>query len=194
MRTVRFIPVCLLMIAGAVPAQADLARAPSDSTPAVAPAPEAGREITLPLLSAGSYGSSNLPGLLDRTTSVPYTPGPFDDETAGELRQLPAAPGSVRLALAGFLMVGAVPVLRSARHLHIAALPQWYHTACPDRIGHAVPFDFDLNAMPLCSFAATVGVQNEQPAGFETRCDFSPGWQSQHILPTTAPRGPPAVA
>lgn len=67
-----------------------------------------------------------------------------------EVRELPPAPDSHTLVLSAFVSMGAWRLLRTARHWQIAALPDWYHAEGPAQIGHAVAYDFQLFALPLC--------------------------------------------
>ena len=128
----------------------------------------------------------------------PYTAA-LRDEAAGEasnVRQLPAPPGGASLLLSGLLSIGAFHLARSARHLHLSALPAWYHEACPDRIGHTVAFDFDLTDMPVCFVAeiAATDVKANTPAFHEYLRESRSRIESQYILPIIAPRGPPVLA
>jgi hypothetical protein len=205
LRTLRFISALLIVAGATASAFADLTPAsPPSGGRAFASAALASARAQAPATVTGSASESALrPGLLDwyhgqgqvplGGLSVPATET-ADETTAPVVRELPPLPGSAGLFLSAVLSVGAWQLVRSARHWHLGALPQWYHTACPDRIGHAVPFDFDMNVMPLCSFARVTGGDDQRPAGFETRCDFRPSWQSQYFLPVTAPRAPPSLS
>jgi len=118
-----------------------------------------------------------------------------DLSTCGEVRQLPPLPGSARLFLSAMLSIGAWHLGRSVRHIHLGALPEWYHTAGPAQIGHAVPFDFDFSAPPLCCFEHADAGGGEQPP-------FYLGWRepgrcccdARAFLAIAAPRAPPALA
>ncbi len=139
---------------------------------------------------------SGLAGLRADSLFNPYATALRDEaaEPSG-VQQLPASPGGASLLLSGLLSIGAFHLARSARHLHLAALPAWYHEACPERIGHTVAFDFDLADMPVC-FVAEIGATDvtdnvlsvhEYLRGPPSRI------RSQFVLPVIAPRGPPII-
>jgi hypothetical protein len=92
------------------------------------------------------------------------------------------------LLFSAMVSAGGWHLLRSARHLHFGALPAWYHTGCPEQIGHAVPFDFDFTALPLCCFEEPVG---ERPF-YHVRREQAPRCDTQYVLTLAAPRGPPS--
>jgi hypothetical protein len=148
--------------------------------------------------SAAGRGASWLQECLgEACDSVPAaSAGSGDERTEAapgtDVWQLPSSPSSSSLFLSALLSAGAFHLSRKARNVHLGHLPAWYHEACPDRIGHAVAFDFDLTVMPLCSFASVLGVENERPACFDTLRERASRRQSQHFLPVTAPRAPPS--
>lgn len=105
------------------------------------------------------------------------------------IRQIPPLPGSATLFLSAMLSMGGWYLLRSsARYLNFAALPEWYHTGGPAQIGHAVPFDIDLSASPLCCFEQPAG---ERPTLYRVRRELPPCRDVQCFLSIVAPRGPP---
>ncbi|MCP4248338.1 MAG: hypothetical protein GY778_14925 [bacterium] len=108
-----------------------------------------------------------------------------------EVRELPALPGSARLFLSAMLSVGGWHLVRSARHIHLGAMPEWYHTGGPDQIGHAVPFDLDFSASPLCCFVQPAG---ERPYLYHVRRELRPCRAAQSPLIIAAPRGPPGTS
>ncbi len=145
-----------------------------------------------------AFGYAGFAGSRRELLFNPYTAA-LRDEAAGEpseVQQLPAPPGGASLLLSGLLSLGAFQLGRSARHLHLAALPAWYHEACPERIGHTVAFDFDLADMPVCFLAeiAATDVTANTPAFHEFLRESGSRIESQFVLPVTAPRGPPAIA
>jgi len=108
------------------------------------------------------------------------------------VRQLPPLPGSAALFLSGMLSMGAWHLVRSARHLHWPALPEWYHTGGPLQIGHAVLFDLDFHASPLCCFeSADDGGGGDRVFLCRARRELRPHCDSQFFLTIAAPRGPP---
>ncbi|UCG17292.1 MAG: hypothetical protein JSV19_04520 [Phycisphaerales bacterium] len=116
---------------------------------------------------------------------------------AGEpvVREMPPLPGSVRLVLSGFLTLGAWHLVRSARHPHWQTVPEWYHTAAPAQIGHAVCFDVALSTMPLCCFeSAARGGGDERPFLYRVRREVESRHRLRSFLAVESPRGPPALA
>ena len=107
-----------------------------------------------------------------------------------EIRDLPPLPGSASLFLSAMLSIGGWHVLRSARHIHLGALPEWYHTDGPDQIGHTASFDLNFSALPLCCFEQPVG---ERPSLFRVRRDQRPRCDARSFVTPAAPRGPPAL-
>ena len=105
---------------------------------------------------------------------------------------LPPLPSSASLFLSAMLSLGAFHLARSARQVHLGALPQWYHDQCPAQIGHAVAFDMEFAPLAVCAFA---GPDGERPRVTyriprEQRSRFS----SQSFILIEPPRGPPLVA
>jgi hypothetical protein len=177
-----------LMLAASSVARADMRVAvPVDAQPA---ATLAAKHSTVDDLSAALAASAvNRSSLATTELTSTFSRDGAQPSTTHTLN-LPGTPGSATLFLSAILSVGALRVMRSAKDLHISALPEWYHTGGPTQIGHAVPFDLDFGACVPCSF--------EQPV--EPRPFFSPVDESpQHCLAQcvraiTAPRGPPLLA
>jgi hypothetical protein len=118
-------------------------------------------------------------------------PAAASESEAGEFRSLPGLPGSARLFLSAVLSLAAWQALRSTRHLHLSALPDWYHSGGPVQIGHAVPFDLDCSELPLRPLETAVV---EPPAGCGlTRIEHCRPWTSQYAPVQAAPRGPPCL-
>jgi hypothetical protein len=113
-----------------------------------------------------------------------------------QLRELPSLPSSATLFLSAMLSISGWHVLRSARHWHFGAVPEWYHTGGPLQVGHAVPLDLEFNALPLCCLELVDSdVGGQRPflhrlwREFRARCD------AQRLsLTVAAPRGPPFVS
>jgi len=112
-----------------------------------------------------------------------------------KLVQVPALPGSSSLFLSAVLSAGALHLARKARNVHVGHLPAWYHDACPERIAHAVAFDFNLADMPVCFTAemAAADVPDNTPAFHEYMREPRSRLELQFFLPVTAPRGPPSL-
>ncbi len=115
-------------------------------------------------------------------------------ESAAQItRTLPDSPGSASLALSGLLTLGAYGVLRSARHMHLAAPPQWYHDGGPLQIGHAVAYEFGPQVLPVCWYQLTASAIDlartpHRPSGDGVRRP-----RSQQAVQPQAPRAPPQV-
>ena len=100
----------------------------------------------------------------------------------------PSAPSSLTLVLSGVLSLGAFQGVRSIKKLHLAALPEWYHTGGPAQVGHATPFDLQFDALPECAFQQPV--EAPAPAWHILRERRTP-LRCQTFVPLAAPRGPP---
>lgn len=140
-------------------------------------------EIPFADLAAGGWVSGGLDVALP-----PMQAGTVDLSTHGGVRPLPPGPSSASLFLSAVLSIGAWHLGRSGRHLHLGHLPEWYHTGCPHQIGHAVPFDFDFGALPLCCHEQPVG---QRPFLYRVRREQTSRDDGQGFLAITAPRGPP---
>ena len=107
----------------------------------------------------------------------------------GQAFVLPPAPASGSLVLIGLITLGAWQAGGSARHWHLAALPEWYHSHAA-QVCHTVPFELGRPVLLPCWFAVP---SQGPPAGryqpLLTR-DI-PRLESQAILLLAAPRGPP---
>ena len=114
-----------------------------------------------------------------------------DGAGAATIRDLPAVPGSAQLFLSAMLSVGAWHLVRSAKHFHLANIPEWYHPGGPTQVGHVVPFDLDFSALPVCCFEQPADVR---PFRFHFAPDKSARGGPQHCLLTAAPRGPPILS
>lgn len=128
--------------------------------------------------------------LEDGLNGLFQVPGPryFRAEPPTNVIELPASPGSMGLFLSGALSIGAWHLVRSARNLHFANLPEWYHSGCPDQIGHAVPFDLDLTLQPLCEVMQPDGA--DRPT-FYRRCLEELRPRDVHFFSIVTSRGPP---
>ncbi len=115
----------------------------------------------------------------------------YDGGNAATVRDLPAVPGSAQLFLSAMLSVGAWHLVRSAKHLHLADLPEWYHPGGPAQVGHVVPFDLDFSALPVCCFEQPVG---QRPFLYRVQREEVPRCDTRSFLAVTAPRGPPILS
>lgn len=121
--------------------------------------------------------------------------------STGEVLTLPADRSSASLFLSALAGLGLWQLGRSAKNLHLGALPEWYHDGGPTQVGHATPLDleFSLAAMPVCPFDSLV---KQQPPIIPLLLERQ-WWihetvvfvvKSRHIPPTIDPRGPPFSA
>ena len=134
-------------------------------------------------LDDGFSGSFDSPGTVGETASASFV--------AAEIREVPPLASSASLFLSAMLSVGAWNLLRVSRHANWAHVPDWYHTDCPSQIGHAVPFDFDFSALPLCCFEQPVA---QRPFLYRVQREEVPRCDAQCFLTITAPRGPPILS
>lgn len=105
------------------------------------------------------------------------------------IRELPPAPGSATVVLSGLITLAAFGAMRSARDIHLAALPGWYHTGAPDQIGHTVVFDPTYDSLQLCW--AEPPPLNPQAIFPAHHRDLLSPWASNSTPRAAAPRGPP---
>ena len=181
MRRMQAIAVCALALAVAVSAQADLA----------GPEPRAGQSCTV--LTAPLASPSGQEGLaLARVGIGGGLPGgdrPAANSAGREVHVLPGAPSSLALFLSAMGGLGLWQMGRSARKIHLANVPEWFHTGGPVRIGHSTPVEPDLAAnLPACRF--------DQPAGEHCLLCFNDPERdalvrSQTHLGIEPARGPP---
>jgi hypothetical protein len=116
--------------------------------------------------------------------------------SAYEILELPAPPGGGTLTLTGLLTLAGVQFSRSARRLQFSVLPEWYHAACPDQIGHRLAFDFNDHApiatLPAIAFAVPPATPRSTiPRGPQDAT--VPQLRPQCVLILAAPRGPPCT-
>ncbi len=126
-------------------------------------------------------------------TRLADAPQGFTGRSANRIRREPARdPGGLAWVLSGMLSVGVLQVGRGTRHLHFAAVPEWYHDGGQTQVGHPAPFDFDWSRMPLCRFeqlASATGplflrlLRGERSARRDSQSS---------LLSVAAPRGPPS--
>lgn len=108
------------------------------------------------------------------------------------VQELPPSPGSAALFLSAALSMGGWHVVRSARHIDLGAIPDWYHTGGPDRIGHAVPIDPNFTTLQPCELDVPVGLVAGMPIQPVIWRDRRVPFEPQRFLSVAAPRGPPA--
>ncbi len=126
-----------------------------------------------------------LDGYFDRQIS-------FDLVTNETMREIRPAPSSLSLFLSAILSVGGWHFVRSARNLHLGAMPEWYHTGAPAQIGHTTAFDLDFGSIVLCRIQEP---NAEPPALVLTAGRDETVYFVEQSSPTTAaPRGPPLFA
>lgn len=116
-----------------------------------------------------------------------------DRQAAQSACEVPALPGSASLFLSAMLSLGAWQLARSARQFDFGVFPEWYHAGGPLQVGHAIAFDLDFHALPLC-FIASKAEQGGTPilryrVGREERTPSD----RQSYLRASAPRAPPAI-
>ena len=122
------------------------------------------------------------------------SPGICQDSLAGAssaVLDLPPLPSSASLFLSAVLSLGAFHLARSARQVHLGALPQWYHDQCPAQIGHAVAFDMEFAPLAVCAFT---GPNGQRPTfTYRIPREHRSRFDSQYYLLIEAPRGPPLL-
>lgn len=180
----RYLPatVAALIVAGA--ARADLTAATTRTRPGGAARPAAATVDAL----AGMV----LPGGGAIPTLPPVPTGPRAAEPRGELLTLTPGPSSVDLFLWALGGLGAWQLGRSARRVHWAALPSWYHAGGPQQIGHATPLDpsFHHAALPVVGFSRPMRPRD----GATLWCvagDEAAGLCARFLPSELDPRGPP---
>ena len=186
--------------AGLAPAQASAVQAAFDAAFAAAPQPV---RVSTHESDVGGLASS-----LEKTFGHPATTervgtrcpvisleraSQGGEPEQAEVQQLPPTPSSSNLLLSGLLSLGAIGMARSAKHVHIGALPAWYHDACPERIGHTVAFDFEFTDLPVCFTAdvAAADAANHPPGIHEYLRESRSRIEHQFILPRHRSAGAP---
>ncbi|MFQ5463957.1 MAG: hypothetical protein ACE5E5_15195 [Phycisphaerae bacterium] len=154
-----------------------------------------GAELVLPAdvlgrLTGAPIDDDSLLGVLGHAFDSSQTVVGFDGGPTRAVVELPPAPSSLSLVLSAMISAAGWQLSRSARNMHFGALPGWYHTGCPKQIGHAVPYDFGLIALPLCCFEQPAG---ERPFLYRVRREQAPLCDAQGFLLLAAPRGPPSL-
>lgn len=179
--------VFVLVLALARAAYADLATShvAARGVPAGAAPPAADARLVAPVLAPLLAAAD--PGLLPPVAAEPAPRAP-----AAGVGELPPAPDSAALCLSALAGFGVWQLGRSARKLHLGALPDWYHTDAV-QVGHATPLDleFSLSAMPACVFDAPVAAIEPPSRSAWLRNEPCKYVLSQTILLTADPRGPP---
>lgn len=204
------IPILVVVLAATGVVRADLQTTPSDALRSLIAEPTcplgpdglgigasrttekaAPRRVVLgPVERAQAAASPLASHPVDRSAPC-YRQAALDDETT--VLTVPPAPSSLKLILSGLVSLGAVQLARSMRQVHFAALPEWYHTACPDRVGIAVPLELDHATPPLCVFDRPVA---EPDRATHPRPVCVAVWQPVYetVLTLTAPRSPPRLS
>ncbi len=169
--------------------QASLSGLPTTNTD-YAPEAHASAQSASELLGGTLLGpGQSLPDFAPATARLAGGPDP-------EVLTLPPGPSSGSLllwALGGF---GVWHVGRSARHLQLGAVPEWYHTGGPLQVAHATPLDLDfrLAALPLCIFEPPVTMDDAERAAWHRWLEPNYRIPVQPFLIIADPRGPPSHA
>ena len=178
------ISLCLCVLALAPLARADLSAA--DPTgfvagPSTPPAPVAigsGADRTLHLLTGPNLGS-----LRDVISSPP----PSRRESAAITD---GGASSMSLLLSALGSLGAWQLARSSRKVHLAHVPDWFHTGAPSRIGCCAVVDFsEAGLVPF-----TIDVYDAPPPAERLRwrpASDLPVFRKQYFLTAAGIRGPP---
>lgn len=120
-----------------------------------------------------------LPIQLDAATS---------NDTAA-LDALPPPPNSIVMGIGALGCLGAVQLTRSIRRLASSHVPDWYHAGAPARIGHVKLFELDvIDIEPVFGVVRPSVSHLERPWLEECVLPTPP------LIPTRAPRSPPAAA
>ncbi len=203
----RFISAAAVILAVAACASADVIglRPPAVShSPqgALAPSGDGQPAATVAIDRLARLAGLELPSGSSAYGDALRTTGPttavVEFENPEDAWELPPPPGSATLVLSVLLPMGAWQLVRTARHWQFGTLPEWYHNACPDQIGHAVPapFDLSLSLQPVCALFAPPARPDADTANtrFDPHRDIASRLRSQLTLPAAAPRGPPSLA
>ena len=109
---------------------------------------------------------------------LPLPALPPAKEQTSAVRAMPAGPPSASLFLAALAAVGGWRLLQTGRGLHAAAVPYWFHTGAPDRIGRTelvclygtnfgpiqpLPLHEPSNGSPGLSYISAAGVRGTAP-------------------------------
>lgn len=111
------------------------------------------------------------------------------DNSRREIQQLPPPPGSAALFLSAFASLGAIQIARSARGVHVGALPDWYHTGGARQIRHILVLDLEYPGVLPCPFA--VPAIAVRPIHVEWVRDAQDGVQRLCRVLSSPRRGPP---
>ena len=178
----------LSRLAGSQPAEAD-AKASVSLVKCRAVVTESPLDLALDVWSPQLGAADTLLGPVAAWTSD----GPIQaDNTA--IREIRPLPGSLSLFFSAMLSIGGWHLVRSARHVHLGALPEWYHTDAPAQIGHAVSFDFNYAPTALCVFESAASGVDERPVWYDLWRELDLRRFSQTFLLFADPRGPPCVS
>ena len=191
LRVFRLQLACAALLGMSVCANADLTPSIEQTTSIrLLGAPSDAGLLQTASLDVGSGDALRPEWLDDGLAGFSEVSGPrhFAAEPPTNVITLPESPGSMGLFLSGALSIGAWHLVRSARNLHFANLPEWYHSGCPDQIGHAVPFDLDLTLQPLCEVLQPVC--DERPLFFR-HCLEELRPRDVHFFSIVTSRGPP---
>ena len=194
-RHIMGLALALLVAAGVRADMVALTQGPSESPPANA-LDQQPATTTAPLSAlfpSNALSALGLPGATGLGAAA-MTGFEFPtQETPQAVIDLPAPPGSAALGLWALGPMGMWQLGRSARKVHLGALPEWYHANGPAQIGHKLVFDLDFSdaALPVCAFAGPAG---PRPTVYRPRRNPYPRCGAQAILNVVGPRGPPVDA
>ena len=112
----------------------------------------------------------------------------------GNVLSLPPGPSSANLFLVALSGFSAWSLGRSARKIHLGALPEWYHTGGAAQVGRATALDLDFSrdAHALCRFESNKGeAATRSSLRWLRLLEPIDGFGSQWLPLGADPRGPP---
>jgi hypothetical protein len=120
---------------------------------------------------------------------LPIQLGAAPSSASASLDALPPPPNSIVMGIGALGCLGAVQLTRSIRRLAWSHAPDWYHAGAPSRIGHVKLFELDaIDIEPVFGFVLPATSSLERP--WLERCMLP----TPPLIPTRAPRSPPAAA
>jgi len=134
----------------------------------------------------------SMPGSMGRILDPgPAIPSDDADRDTPQANPLAPGPGSAALFLAGMASFGVMKLGQKPRGLHLANLPDWYHTGAPAQIGHVGVFDFEFSPLAVCVLHAPA---HEQRLRLHRQRELPSRCEAQSFLLVGSPRAPPGLS
>ena len=177
-----------MVVALAGAARADFAQAPTGAASSAAPQ-FSGDSLRITAERVDQRFSSDC---LVTELPVCIPDQPVAATSGQKVHELPASPSSIALFVSAMLSVGAYRVVKQAKNVHLAPVPDWYHAEAPHQVGHAVILDLQFSSFLPCTVDQPLHAVPVVVAAARDRDGTR--YRSEYSFTHSIPRAPPSFS